>query len=66
MPHFENHSYIFSVYFDTPDDTLDIRLDVPFKTIRQEYLIMSPMSFIVNVGGTLGHNSPIYDEYKTK
>ena len=49
-----NRSFDFEAYFELPDTTRDVRTDMPFKTIRTEYLLMSQMLLVGNVGGTLG------------
>ena len=49
-----NRSFDFEAYFELPETTRDVRRDMPFKTIRTEYLLMSQMLLVGNVGGTLG------------
>ena len=42
------------VNFEPPFGTVDIMSNAPFKIVKREYLIMTWMSFVGNVGGTLG------------
>ena len=45
---------VISVKFGFPDSSIDVRPSEPFKTIKTEYLVVSWMSLLGNVGGTLG------------
>ena len=42
------------VNFEPPFGTVDIMSNALFKIVKREYLIMTWMSFVGNVGGTLG------------
>ena len=42
------------VNFEPPFGTVDTMSNAPFKIVKREYLIMTWMSFVGNVGGTLG------------
>ena len=42
------------VKFGFPESSIDVRPSEPFKTIKTEYLVVSWMSLLGNVGGTLG------------
>ena len=44
----------FEYHFVIPESSKDIRIMKPFKYVYKEYLIMSEISLIGNVGGTLG------------
>ena len=44
----------FEYHFVIPESSKDIRIMRPFKYVYKEYLIMSEISLIGNVGGTLG------------
>ena len=44
----------FGYKFKVPNSMRDHRSDEPFKTVKTEYLIVSLMSLVGNVGGTLG------------
>ena len=46
--------YDLSVRFGFPESSIDARPGVPFKTVKTEYLVVSWMSLLGNVGGTLG------------
>ena len=48
------NGYSLRLNFGTPKCTIDTRSDMPFKTVKREYWIMSWLSLIGNVGGTLG------------
>ena len=48
------NGYSLRLNFGTPKSTIDTRSDMPFKTVKREYWIMSWLSLIGNVGGTLG------------
>ena len=51
--HPEN-SFIFEYTFGVPSDVRDLRSERPYKTVNTEYLVVSPMSLIGNVGGAMG------------
>ena len=44
----------FGYKFKIPNSVRDLRTEEPFKTVKTEYLIVSLMSLVGNVGGTLG------------
>ena len=46
--------YDLFVKFGFPDSSINVRPSVPFKTVKTEYLVVSWMSLLGNVGGTLG------------
>ena len=45
---------IFEFKFALPWSSMNGRTDKPYKTVKTEQLIMSVMSLVGNVGGTLG------------
>ena len=50
----EDLEFDVTIRFELPESTLDLRSKKPFKTVKTEYLIVSWMSLVGNVGGTLG------------
>ena len=50
-----NQELVIEIKFDTaPQSSWKVRTHEPFKTVKKEYWIMSDLSFIGYVGGTLG------------
>ena len=51
----DNKQLVFDLNFDlVPQSTWELRSLMPFKIVKTEYLIMTSLSFVGNVGGTLG------------
>ena len=46
--------FLMDYTFQLPVDTRSLRSDYPFKIVKKEYLIMTWMTLVGNVGGTLG------------
>ena len=49
-----SNNFSFSYYFELPSSLRGLQPEKPFKTVNREYWIMTGMSLIGNVGGTLG------------
>ena len=50
----EDLKFDVTIWFELPESTVDLRSRKPFKTAKTEYLIVSWMSLVGNVGRTLG------------
>ena len=48
------NSFLFEYDFELPLGTRDRRSNKPFKTVKREFLIITGLSLVGNIGGTLG------------